>query len=176
MGICGDWLVSPNVEGAALSGIALAEKMSANMRGSDRSSVGLDCKFRALESHAVGDFGSRQGASGSSRPVGEQPATAAAAPQQRAEPQQQRQLQQQQGQQPQGQQQQAAAALTVGPGNTHTPAVQQTPAGGPCVAQQISELQAKLADLSGPAARNARKRLHKKLEALQQGAAAVPAL
>ena len=32
MGICGDWLVSPNVEGAALSGIALAEKISAQVR------------------------------------------------------------------------------------------------------------------------------------------------
>jgi hypothetical protein len=32
MGICGDWLVSPNVEGAALSGIALAEKIAAQVR------------------------------------------------------------------------------------------------------------------------------------------------
>jgi hypothetical protein len=32
MGICGDWLVSPCVEGAALSGIALAEKIAAQVR------------------------------------------------------------------------------------------------------------------------------------------------
>jgi hypothetical protein len=46
------------------------------------------------------------------------------------------------------------------------------PAAGQSVAEQVRELQAKLAELSGPAARNARKRLHKKLEALQQGAVA----
>jgi hypothetical protein len=177
MGICGDWLVGPSVEGAALSGIALAEKLAASMSGRERSSVGLGCKFRPLESHAIGDFGSSSSSSrgGGSRAADVQQAGPGAVRQQQG--QQQQQQQQQQGHQQHRQQQQPTAAAPSAAGRLSNGIAQVSPPQpGPVptlsVAQQIAELQAKLAELSGPAARNARKRLHKKLEGLQQGLAA----
>ena len=34
MGVCGDWLTKPCIEGAAVSGLALAEKISKHYKGS----------------------------------------------------------------------------------------------------------------------------------------------
>jgi predicted NAD/FAD-dependent oxidoreductase len=57
IGVCGDWLSSPSVEGALFSGLALAEAIQRDLRigGLKRSGVQ---RFRGLaDSHALGSFG-----------------------------------------------------------------------------------------------------------------------
>ncbi|XP_069499453.1 renalase-like [Ambystoma mexicanum] len=55
VGICGDWLVNPCVEGAALSGLALAEVIHKHCKG-ERRDVGLRNSFVPIESPALGAF------------------------------------------------------------------------------------------------------------------------
>ncbi|KAE8612264.1 hypothetical protein XENTR_v10012784 [Xenopus tropicalis] len=55
IGICGDWLVSPCVEGAALSGLNLAEVISKHFKG-ERKDVGLTIPLVPKESKAIGAF------------------------------------------------------------------------------------------------------------------------
>lgn len=59
VGICGDWLLSPSVEGAAVSGMALANHI-AEFRDSggesEEFSVGLDTQFQPTEGHDIGFF------------------------------------------------------------------------------------------------------------------------
>ncbi|MEW5297763.1 MAG: hypothetical protein WDW38_006946 [Sanguina aurantia] len=66
IGICGDWLVSPSVEGAALSGLALAEQIAAHHNGTAPNSVGLDAHFTVKPTPAIGDFGDGGGGSSGS--------------------------------------------------------------------------------------------------------------
>ncbi|GMH40713.1 hypothetical protein BSKO_08617 [Bryopsis sp. KO-2023] len=56
VGICGDWLVSPSVEGCIVSGHAMAEKIASHASGNDQSSVGLDATFKICSTPAIGDF------------------------------------------------------------------------------------------------------------------------
>lgn len=53
-GIAGDWLVAPSVEGAALSGLAMAEAISAHAAGTATASVGLGLSFRPVSTAAIG--------------------------------------------------------------------------------------------------------------------------
>ena len=46
IGICSDWLTSPCVQGAAVSGLSLAEAINRHSRG-DRSSTNLQPNFKA---------------------------------------------------------------------------------------------------------------------------------
>ncbi|XP_075688529.1 renalase-like [Rhinoderma darwinii] len=55
VGICGDWLVSPSVEGAAVSGLALAEVLIRHVNG-ERKDVGLKKRLEPVESEAIGSF------------------------------------------------------------------------------------------------------------------------
>ncbi|XP_053325184.1 uncharacterized protein LOC128500164 [Spea bombifrons] len=55
VGICGDWLVSPCIEGAAVSGLALAEVIGRHVRG-ERRDVGLKTHLAPLEAEAIGAF------------------------------------------------------------------------------------------------------------------------
>ncbi|XP_068108817.1 renalase-like isoform X2 [Hyperolius riggenbachi] len=55
VGICGDWLVSPCVEGAAVSGLALAEVICQHTKG-ERKDVGLKNQLQPLETAAIGAF------------------------------------------------------------------------------------------------------------------------
>ncbi|XP_075430666.1 renalase-like [Ascaphus truei] len=55
VGICGDWLVSPCIEGAALSGLALAEVIDKHVKG-ERTDVGLQSGLAPLETEAIGSF------------------------------------------------------------------------------------------------------------------------
>ncbi|KAM4721513.1 renalase-like [Rhinophrynus dorsalis] len=55
VGICGDWLVSPCIEGAAVSGLNLAEVISQHVKG-ERRDVGLLSHLAPLESEAIGAF------------------------------------------------------------------------------------------------------------------------
>ncbi|XP_071983152.1 renalase-like [Engystomops pustulosus] len=55
VGICGDWLVSPSVEGAAISGLALAEVISRHVNG-ERRDVGLKKGLEPVETEAIGAF------------------------------------------------------------------------------------------------------------------------
>ena len=41
VGVCGDWLTKPCIEGAAVSGLALAERISKHCRGMINHSVYL---------------------------------------------------------------------------------------------------------------------------------------
>ncbi|KAJ1491154.1 hypothetical protein T484DRAFT_1775620 [Baffinella frigidus] len=58
-GICGDWLVDPSVQGAAISGIEMADAIKAHLDGK-KENVGildsLDGAFRAVDSPACGSF------------------------------------------------------------------------------------------------------------------------
>ncbi|XP_063797236.1 uncharacterized protein LOC134958505 isoform X2 [Pseudophryne corroboree] len=60
VGICGDWLVSPCVEGAAISGLALAEVISQHVDG-ERRDVGLKKPLQPLDSEAIGAFPTSKG-------------------------------------------------------------------------------------------------------------------
>ncbi|XP_053576693.1 uncharacterized protein LOC128666243 [Bombina bombina] len=55
VGVCGDWLVSPCVEGAAMSGLNLAEVISQHVKG-ERRDVGLQSSLVPLESKTIGAF------------------------------------------------------------------------------------------------------------------------
>ncbi|XP_076450145.1 LOW QUALITY PROTEIN: renalase-like [Babylonia areolata] len=55
VGVCGDWLVSPCIQGAALSGLAMAEKIRQHVSGDAQSST-LQPQFKAALSEAVGAF------------------------------------------------------------------------------------------------------------------------
>ncbi|XP_071121166.1 renalase-like [Mytilus edulis] len=56
IGICGDWLVSPCIQGAAISGLALAEKIHNNCSGSTRNSTDLLPRFKPADSETIGAF------------------------------------------------------------------------------------------------------------------------
>lgn len=56
VGICGDWLVSPSIQGAAMSGLALAEKISKHSLGLDSSSTSLTPVFSPANSSTIGEF------------------------------------------------------------------------------------------------------------------------
>ncbi|XP_069824842.1 renalase-like [Dendropsophus ebraccatus] len=55
VGICGDWLVSPSVEGAAISGLALAEAINQHVNGTGKD-VGLKKRLVPVECEAIGAF------------------------------------------------------------------------------------------------------------------------
>ncbi|XP_075142394.1 renalase-like [Leptodactylus fuscus] len=59
VGICGDWLVSPSIEGAAISGLALAEVINQHVNG-DRKDVGLKKRLEPADSEAIGAFPTNQ--------------------------------------------------------------------------------------------------------------------
>ncbi|CAI5461237.1 unnamed protein product [Closterium sp. Yama58-4] len=62
VGLCGDWLLAPSVQAAAISGLAMADKIAAfheDAAASDPAlfSVGLDASFAAVEdAHDIGAF------------------------------------------------------------------------------------------------------------------------
>lgn len=56
VGICGDWLTSPCIQGAAVSGLALAEKINKHCTGSDRSSTTLIPEFVMADGETIGAF------------------------------------------------------------------------------------------------------------------------
>ncbi|CAI5510483.1 unnamed protein product [Closterium sp. Naga37s-1] len=62
VGLCGDWLLAPSVQAAAISGLAMADKIAAfheDAAGSDPAlfSVGLDASFAAVaDAHDIGAF------------------------------------------------------------------------------------------------------------------------
>jgi len=57
VGIAGDWLLNPCIEGAAISGIRMAEAIASHAAGKTTSDIGLDKKFRASSSaDAFGAF------------------------------------------------------------------------------------------------------------------------
>ncbi|XP_064633871.1 renalase-like [Lineus longissimus] len=55
VGICGDWLTSPCIEGAAVSGLAVAEKIYKDSQGKQEG-TSLCCKFKPTESVVIGAF------------------------------------------------------------------------------------------------------------------------
>ncbi|KAK7098262.1 hypothetical protein V1264_002599 [Littorina saxatilis] len=55
VGVCGDWLVSPCIQGAAVSGMVMAEKIKAHMSGDSRSTE-LRPQFEPAGSDAIGAF------------------------------------------------------------------------------------------------------------------------
>ncbi|KAH3886502.1 renalase-like [Dreissena polymorpha] len=56
VGICGDWLTSPCVQGAAVSGLALAEKIHLHHVGTNKSSTSLVPEFQAADGEVIGAF------------------------------------------------------------------------------------------------------------------------
>lgn len=57
VGVCGDWLTSPSVEGALFSGLALAEALQRDLRSGGLQASGVK-RFHGLTGgHAIGDFG-----------------------------------------------------------------------------------------------------------------------
>ncbi|CAI5505041.1 unnamed protein product [Closterium sp. Naga37s-1] len=62
VGLCGDWLLAPSVQAAAISGLAMADKIASfheDAAASDPSlfSVGLDASFAAVpDTHDIGAF------------------------------------------------------------------------------------------------------------------------
>ncbi|KAL8614267.1 hypothetical protein ACOMHN_007605 [Nucella lapillus] len=55
VGVCGDWLVSPCIQGAALSGMAMAQKIQQHMAGGGHSTC-LRPQFKAAPSAQIGAF------------------------------------------------------------------------------------------------------------------------
>ncbi len=57
-GIAGDWLVAPSLEGAALSGVAMAERIAAHAgqgaAAGEALSVGLGCRFKPTQGPPLG--------------------------------------------------------------------------------------------------------------------------
>eukprot|EP00181_Compsopogon_caeruleus_P000319 CAMPEP_0184689364 /NCGR_PEP_ID=MMETSP0312-20130426/30614_1 /TAXON_ID=31354 /ORGANISM="Compsopogon coeruleus, Strain SAG 36.94" /LENGTH=596 /DNA_ID=CAMNT_0027146703 /DNA_START=82 /DNA_END=1872 /DNA_ORIENTATION=- len=50
VGLCGDWIVDPSIEGAVLSGLSLANKLhEVLVNGEETGSVGLDAKYQPLD-------------------------------------------------------------------------------------------------------------------------------
>ncbi|CAE8588893.1 unnamed protein product [Polarella glacialis] len=63
VGICGDWLTSPSVEGALFSGLALAAALERELRGGGLGGTGAR-RFQGLTGgHAIGNFGGADGLS-----------------------------------------------------------------------------------------------------------------
>lgn len=56
IGICGDWLTSPCIQGAAVSGLALAERINKHYTGTDRNSTILEPSFSLAEGEPIGAF------------------------------------------------------------------------------------------------------------------------
>ncbi|XP_033752830.1 renalase-like [Pecten maximus] len=56
IGICGDWLVSPCIQGAAISGIRLAEFIQNHSSGANRTGTSLQPEFTSTDGHAIGSF------------------------------------------------------------------------------------------------------------------------
>ncbi|XP_021345828.1 uncharacterized protein LOC110445489 isoform X2 [Mizuhopecten yessoensis] len=56
VGICGDWLVSPCLQGAAISGLRLAEFIQSHSSGANRTASSLQLDFTAADNHAIGSF------------------------------------------------------------------------------------------------------------------------
>ena len=49
VGICGDWLSSPSIEGAAVSGLELAERIQAHTQGRTLDSVKINFRFNRVK-------------------------------------------------------------------------------------------------------------------------------
>ncbi|XP_060083453.1 renalase-like [Ylistrum balloti] len=56
VGICGDWLVSPCIQGAAVSGLRLAEFIQNHSSGTDRTGTNLQPEFTAVDGPVIGSF------------------------------------------------------------------------------------------------------------------------
>eukprot|EP01025_Chloroclados_australasicus_P062501 TRINITY_DN8211_c0_g1_i1.p5 TRINITY_DN8211_c0_g1~~TRINITY_DN8211_c0_g1_i1.p5 ORF type:complete len:110 (-),score=14.61 TRINITY_DN8211_c0_g1_i1:294-623(-) len=58
VGICGDWLVKPSIEGAFISGVAMADQIWRHAKQSEnqRKSVGLKGKFQIVGGPPIGNF------------------------------------------------------------------------------------------------------------------------
>ncbi|KAK3101757.1 hypothetical protein FSP39_006141 [Pinctada imbricata] len=58
VGICGDWLVSPCIQGAAISGLSLAERIQkhAFKQGTLAQSTSLESAFRGTDMESIGCF------------------------------------------------------------------------------------------------------------------------
>eukprot|EP01024_Parvocaulis_polyphysoides_P055367 TRINITY_DN5661_c0_g1_i5.p1 TRINITY_DN5661_c0_g1~~TRINITY_DN5661_c0_g1_i5.p1 ORF type:complete len:388 (-),score=44.12 TRINITY_DN5661_c0_g1_i5:269-1432(-) len=57
VGICGDWLVKPSIEGAFNSGVSMAEQLyKHNTQTNQRRSVGLRGQFQIVGGPPIGDF------------------------------------------------------------------------------------------------------------------------
>ncbi|XP_048241536.1 renalase-like [Haliotis rufescens] len=56
VGICGDWLVSPCIQGAALSGLALAERIHQHCNGVAITSTSVKPVFVPASGHMIGAF------------------------------------------------------------------------------------------------------------------------
>ncbi|XP_053384551.1 renalase-like [Mercenaria mercenaria] len=56
VGICGDWLTSPCIQGAVVSGLALAERINKHYTGADTSSTVLVPDFVAADGGIIGAF------------------------------------------------------------------------------------------------------------------------
>ena len=55
VGICGDWMVAPSIEGTVVSGIALAETISRHATGK-RVDLGLRQDFESFNGLSLGSF------------------------------------------------------------------------------------------------------------------------
>ncbi|XP_062573830.1 uncharacterized protein LOC134235697 isoform X2 [Saccostrea cucullata] len=56
VGVCGDWLSSPCIQGAAISGLSLAEKIQQSSLGQFAVNTSLQATFKATSSSAIGSF------------------------------------------------------------------------------------------------------------------------
>lgn len=56
LGVCGDWLSSPCIQGAAISGLSLAEKIQQHSAGQSATSTRLHPTFTAATTSAIGSF------------------------------------------------------------------------------------------------------------------------
>lgn len=57
VGVCGDWLTSPSVEGALFSGLALAEAIAQELVGDGAKATGVKPFYAVKGGHAIGSFG-----------------------------------------------------------------------------------------------------------------------
>lgn len=66
VGICGDWLLGSNLEAAALSGMAMANQISAFCErkgfGTEEFSIGLEKELLPIGGHDIGQFAGQQSA------------------------------------------------------------------------------------------------------------------
>ena len=150
-GVCGDWLVEPSIQGAAISGAVLADKIAAHAAGraAATSSFGIPCRFGPCpETEALGTF---------STALAGKPWQAAAADRAPAAP--------------------AGAADTAGgPAVASVPGMGGGDNGGavtgmpPAGGALLAELQGRL-DALPRDSKNARKRLRRKIADLKSGQA-----
>jgi len=56
VGIVGDWLVSPCIQGASISGLRMAEAIRSHGDGKLKNSVGLNCDFIPIKNDMIGCF------------------------------------------------------------------------------------------------------------------------